>query len=149
MANQPFAITANNVSLSAATEKTLVQLKAATNVRVKVTGFTVGFAGISGTDGPVLVRLIKTTTDGTGTSATLVKLRPGTDETLQTTGTHSHSAEGSNGDVVWEDRVHPQSSKAVFFPLGLEVDMAGGSRLALKCNAPQAQTANCTMWAEE
>lgn len=149
MANQPLAVTANNISLSAATEKSVLQIVAPTHIRLKVTGFTIGFAGTSGTDGPVLVRLIRTTTAGTSTSTTPVKMRPGTDETIQSTAGRDFSAEGTNGDVVWEDRVHPQSSKSVYFPLGLEIDMAGGTRLALKCNAPQAQTANATIWYEE
>jgi hypothetical protein len=149
MSNQPLAITANNISLSAATEKSVAQIVAPTNIRLKVTGFCIGFQGTSGTDAPVLVRLIRTTTAGTGTSATLVKGRPGTDETIQSTGTYNHTVEGTNGDVMYEDRVHPQSSKTVYFPLGQEIDMAGGTRLALKCNAPQAQTANATIWFEE
>jgi hypothetical protein len=150
MAGQPLAVASGGVSLTSATEKTVIQITAAANVRVNVTGVEVGFAGTSGTDGPVQVRLIRTTTSGTaGSAPTAVKLKAGTDETVQTAAGINYSAEGSNGDVVAEWRVHPQSGMTVFFPLGQYIEVPGGGRLALKCNAPQNQTANCTLYFEE
>lgn len=150
MASQPLSVVASSVSLTATTEKTAIQITAATNVRVKATGFTLSFQGVSGTDAPVLIRLVRTTTAGTaGSSPTPVKLKDGTDETVQTSAGINYSAEGTNGNVVMETRCHPQSGIAYYFPLGQEPEVAGGGRLALKLTAPQNQTVTATLFFEE
>jgi hypothetical protein len=124
------------VALSAATAKTVIQLVAATNHRVKVLRWGVFFDGVSVSAEPVQVRLLRQTTAGTMSSLTPVKLDDSLAETLQTTAQHTATAEPTAGDVVDVVEVHPQSGYEIIYPLGQEVIIGGGDRLGIECTAP-------------
>jgi hypothetical protein len=124
------------VALSAATAKTVIQLVAATNHRVKVLRWGVFFDGVSVSAEPVQVRLLRQTTAGTMSSLTPVKLDDSLAETLQTTSQHTATAEPTAGDVVDVVEVHPQSGYEIIYPLGQEVIIGGGDRLGIECTAP-------------
>ncbi len=66
MAGIFFSVVTPVITLTGATAKTIAQVVAATNQRTNVSGFSVSFAGNSGTAVPVKVRLLKQTTAGTG-----------------------------------------------------------------------------------
>lgn len=124
------------VALAAATEKAVVQIIAPTNQRLKVKGWGVFFDGISGTEAPVVVKLVRTSTAGTFTSLTPVKLDPGVGETIQSTAGHTATAEPTSGDVLAMVEVHPQGGYEVIYPERDEIVVAGAGRLAVKCTAP-------------
>jgi len=99
--------------------KTLVQLLAPTNQKVRIHQFGVGFKGIVSTDVPVLIQLARQTTagtpGGTGGALTLVKHNSLDTETARTTAQKARpdatgwTGEPTLGDIIWEFPVHPQS----------------------------------------
>lgn len=138
------------VSLSAATVKTVVQITAPANQRVLVREISVSFKGIVNTDGPVLVEVLRQSTAGTGTSLTIVKRNSADTETIQSTALHSHSAEPTAGDVLIREEVHPQGGALnLLLPDKFPLVVPGGGRLGIRCTAPQAQTVVASIGAEE
>lgn len=127
------------VALSAATTRTVLQLRAPSNHRLKILGWAVTFDGTSPTAEPVQVRFLRQTTDGTFTGLTPVKLDDSVGETLQATGHHSAtSTEPSSGDVLKAVEVHPQSGYEDTLPYGREFIVGGGDRVGIECTAPAA-----------
>ncbi len=63
--------------------KTIMQLMAAANHRVKVKELSISFKGVSNTDAPILVEVLRQTTAGTMTALTLVKNNDADDEILE------------------------------------------------------------------
>jgi len=142
-------IPSNEVSLTAATAKTVLQIVAATNHRVKVLGIELFFKGTSTTDTPVKVRILRQTDAGTTSAATPVANDNSIDETLQTTGRHTATVEPTAGDVLKMWEVHPQSGLIYCFPIGEEIIVKGGGRLGVECTAAQAQTCAANFIFEE
>ena len=136
--------TTAEVALSAATAKTVLQLVAAANHRVKILGWGVYFDGTSSTAEPVLVRLLRQTTAGTMTSLTPVKADDSLAESLQTTAQHTASAEPTAGDVLKRINVHPQSGYEYSAPAFQEDVIGGGDRVGIECTAPA--TVNVVAW---
>jgi hypothetical protein len=124
------------VALVAATAKTVLQILAATNQAVKVLGWGVYFDGTSSTGEPVVVELIRQTTAGTMSALTAEKIDPGRAETIQTTCTHTATAEPSTTTAMTRIEVHPQSAYEKLFPFGQEIIVPGAGRLGLRCTAP-------------
>lgn len=129
-----FAQTAE-VALSAATAKTVIQLVAATNVRVKLKEWGVFFDGTSASAEPIQVRLLRQTTAGTMSSLTPVARVPIT-ETLQTTAQHTATAEPTAGDVLDVIECHPQGGYEKLFAPGDEIIIPGGGRVGIEITAP-------------
>lgn len=137
------------VALVAATEKTVLQVVGGTNVIEAIQGFDVAFDGISNTAVPVVVKLITTSTAGTGTSRTPLKTKD-TSTSLLVTGTENHSAEGANANLLKTFYIHPQAG--VVYPFNLqdsEIEIASAARLALKITAPAAVNCLATIYGEE
>jgi hypothetical protein len=111
--------------------KTLLQVVAASNHRIKILGIEVYFKGIVGTDAPIRVRILRQTTAGTMSSLTPVKNCDGDDETLQTTAQHTATAEPTAGDILKTWEVHPQTGLVFLFPMGQEIIVKGGGRLGV------------------
>lgn len=128
--------TSADVALVAATAKTVLQLVAASNHRVRVPRWGVAFEGTTTTAEPVLVRLLRQTTAGTMSAATPVKTDDSLGETLQTTAQYNASAEPTAGDVLFTWKVHPQTAYEKVYVMGTEVIIGGGDRLGIECTAP-------------
>lgn len=142
------AVTAE-VALSAATAKTVLQVVAAANHRVKVLSWGVYFDGTSSSAEPVQVRLLRQTTAGTMSALTPTKRDDSIGETLQTTAQHTASAEPTAGDVLEAKEVHPQAGYEKIYPFGGEVIIGGGDRLGIECTAPASVNARCEIVFEE
>lgn len=128
-----------NVALSAATAKTVIQLNAPANQRIKVLRVGVFFDGASTTAVPGDVQLVRKTTAGTGTALTLAKQTSADSETIQTGATENHTVEGTNTtDIIDQWKVHPQQGLDLTYAFGQEKMIVGGGRLALVCNFPAA-----------
>jgi hypothetical protein len=141
--------TTAEIALTAATAKTIMQLVAASNHRVKLLEWGVYFDGTSTTAEPVQVRLLRQTTAGTMSSLTPTKNDDSLAETLQTTAQHTATAEPTAGDVLAVLEVHPQMGYEKIFPLGSEVIIGGGDRLGIECTAPAAVNVRGYMKFEE
>lgn len=115
--------------------KTILQLIAASNHRVKNVYFTISFEGVTPTDAPIQVRILKQTTAGTSTGAlTLVKDNAADDETIQTTANYGMSAEPTASDVKHSQFIHPQGGARELGPFTIP----GGERLGIDVLAANA-----------
>jgi hypothetical protein len=125
----------DEVALTAATTRTVLQLLTAANRRTRIVGFGVFFDGTSSTNEPVVVELVRQTSAGTMSAGTAVKTRV-VAETLQNTVTHSATVEPTSTDVLERVNVHPQSGYEVRYPLGQEPVVAASTRVGVRCTAP-------------
>jgi hypothetical protein len=142
------AVTAE-VALVAATAKTVLQISAPTNIPLKLKSWGVSFDGTATTNEPVVVRLLRQTTAGTMTSLTLVKADSDRTGTIQTTATHSASAEPTAGDVLDRMDIHPQGGYVyVYAPDDCDI-IPANTRLGIECTAPQAVNVIAKMRFEE
>ena len=123
------------VALVADTAKTILQLIAPANHRLKVIGWGVFFDGTSATAQPVKVELLRQTSAGTMSANTPVKWDDSLAETLQTTAQDSATVEPSAGDILERKEVHPQTSYEKIFPLSQEPIVGGGDRIGIRCEA--------------
>ncbi len=144
-------VVANTGDISFATAtKTIMQLVAAANHRIKIERIRVSFKGQSGSEAPVLVELLRQSTAGTMTSLTLYKANDSDDETIQTTAQHTATAEPTAGDVIASQLVHPQAGYDFVFLPGRELFVKGGGRLGVRVNTPmQAGTIDVSAEIEE
>ena len=124
------------VALAAATAKTVIQIVAPSNHRVKILRWGVFFDGVSGTGEPVQIALHRQSTEGTSSALTPYKLDDSLAESLQTAGRHTATAEPTTGDLIDAIEVHPQSGYEMVFPLGQEIIVGGGDRVGIICTAP-------------
>lgn len=137
------------VALAAATAKTVVQIIAPTNHRVKILRWGVFFDGISGTAEPVQVALCRQSTAGTMSALTPVKADDSLAETLLTTAQYNATVEPTTGDVLDSVEVHPQSGYEIIYPLGQEMIIGGADRVGIVCTAPATVNARCKLIFEE
>ena len=136
------------VALAAATAKTVLQITAPTNHRVKVLGWGVFFDGVSATGVPVRVRILRQTTAGTMTSLTPLKTAPRA-ETLLTTAQHTATAEPTAGDLIDEVLVHPQQGYDVKFTPGQELVLGSTDRVGIECLSSAVINAYAKFFFEE
>ena len=123
-------------ALVAATIKTVVQIVAPANHRVKVKSWGAYFDGVSPTAEPVQVRLIRQTTAGTMSALTPTKRDNSLSETLLVTAQQNATVEPTAGDLLEAKEVHPQGGYEKIYPYGDEVIVGGGGRLGIECTAP-------------
>lgn len=124
-------------SIAAATAKTVLQLTAPTNQRLRVKGFSVTVAGVVPID--LTVRVLRQTTAGTsGTAVTPTKVEPAAAETIQSTAATNFSAEPTAGSVLMYKKL--QGSYEVKLPFGQEWPVAGGGRIGFECTSVTAAT---------
>lgn len=116
-------------------EKTLLQVVAASNHRVTIHEWSISFKGTSNTEDPILIQVLKQTSAGTMTSLTLVKANDNDDETLEVTAQHTATAEPTSGDVLDSLEVHPQTGFVWQARYGDELIIPGGDRLGWTANA--------------
>lgn len=111
---------------------TLVQAIAAANQRVLVHGCDISMNGVTSSDPPVLYEILTQTTAGTTTgSVTPGKVFPSDPETVQTTATHTASAEPTTGTVICGEYISPLTGGFIPLPKG-KIPLAGGGRLGVR-----------------
>lgn len=142
MARNNFSLTTSaEVALTAAAEKTVLQLIADTNVIVAVQEVLISFDGINNTAAPVNILIERQTSAGTATSRTPLKTKD-TSTSLSSTGSENASAEPTSGDILVTFHIHPQSGVIYSVPLpDGELEIPGGARLGLAITSPT--TINC------
>ena len=122
------------VALTAATAKTVLQVKAAANQRLRIKRWGVFFDGVAANAEPVQVRLLRQSNDGTISAITVYKQGVGS-ETIQTSA-GTLTAEATAGDVIDVAEVHPQSGYEVVIPFDMPIEVQGGTALGIECTAP-------------
>lgn len=143
------ATTEGEVALVAATAKTVLQIVAPTNQRLLLKGFSVSFDGVASTDAPVQVHLVKQTTAGTSSPGTPVRDGDPGSETIQTTSRIAITVEPTTTDILRRYEVHPQGGSIErAFDLD-NIPIPGGTRLGLRCTAPNAVNCEGFMVVEE
>ena len=136
------------IALSAATAKTVLQITAPSNQRLRVRRYSVAFDGVSATAEPVQVRVLRQTSTGTMTSLTPVKLSAGS-ESVNTTAAHTATAEPTASDVLDAFECHPQSGFDVVLPMDMPLEVPGGTRLGIEVTAPATVNVRAKFWFEE
>lgn len=142
MAYNQFDVPATTVALTAATAKSVVGVKAASNICVKVTEVSTSFDGATSSNAPAVCEFMQSTfaTNGPGTNSTSVtpaKRDTGRAETIQATAAKTWTTEPTvltlqrtldigqfNGVVVY---MHPFASPFIII---------GGQGAVLRINSP-------------
>jgi hypothetical protein len=120
-------VRANTAQVSTGTSlKTILQIVAASNHRIRVPQISVSFEGVTATDAPIQVDIYRQTDAGTMTSLTPKKDNEGDNETIQTTAQHTATVEPTKTDLLQTKFVHPQT-RADFGPFVV----IGGGRLGV------------------
>jgi len=126
--------TSGEVAMQITTRRTILQIKAAANDRLRISGWGVSFKGTSVSDAPVLVTVLRQSTAGTGltdvTATNLAKKNDGDPETIQTIILQGiGSGEPTAGALIENFEVHPQMGYRVWYPQGQEIIVPNGERL--------------------
>ena len=150
MAGIKLDITATGIQTGVAA-KTILQVGAPANQRGKLLGWSISFKGVTASDPPVRVRLLRQTSAGTFANVvTPAKHDPAYGETVQSTAHSSATAEPAAGDVIATRQVHPQGgSYTERFPYGDEVPIPGGKWVGIETLASVDIQCDADLWYEE
>jgi hypothetical protein len=146
MAALKYKVNIPSTPLTAGTAKTVCQVKAPANQRVKILGWCLSFQG-STAQLPIQVRFIRQTSSGTSlVAATPVALEPELTETIQSTcqvGSQTTQTEPSNsGGVLRTVFVPAYSGEEYLETPGNEDLVGGGGFYGLECLNPAGNTSN-------
>jgi len=120
-------------ALASTTAETVLQLLAANNHRIVVTGYSVTLAGTSPVD--LTVRVLRQTTAGTAgtTSGLIVKLDTDAAGTIQTSASTNFSVNPTGTDVLQYKKLAGGYEK--YFPLGQEIIVPEDGRIGIEVTA--------------
>jgi hypothetical protein len=149
MAGVFFTMTTGEVSLIAATAKTVIEVAAAANHRCLIHEIRVMFKGTTVANEPVTIEEIQFTGSGTGSAGTARKRMVDDSETLQTGFEYNHSAEPTGITVVSNWYIHPQSGIVQPLPINRPIPVPGGDFWGIRCTADDAVTVGVHIEAEE
>lgn len=124
----------------ASTAKTAFTVTAPANQRVVLKGIKGFGQGVSNTDAPLQVEVMTYVSISGGTAGTIVtsKKQNELSETIQSTIAGNYSAEPTYTTPVTVQTltVHPQLGLAIFWPLGDEIVIKGGTGAAIRITSP-------------
>lgn len=129
--------------------KTLIQLLAPTNQRVKIKEVGIGLHGTSNVAEPITVDLLRQTTAGTASALALAKEDDTRPEAIQTTAQQTVTAEPTAGDIIRTWTIHPQTSQVYQLPIEDEITLGGGKRLGLRVTAAATVNVDAYIRGEE
>lgn len=130
-----------DVSLSAATAKTVYGLKAPTGAIIELHEIHVDFESVTAADGPALIEIVRGAADGTGTPETPVNLKGGHTATASFTAASNYTVEPISLTVVREYQYPVQGSVDIpLAGLGSVVESAVAGFLGVRITTPQAQS---------
>lgn len=153
MADLNFQATVGEVTVTS-TAKTFILFTAPANQRLKVKGLEVFGKGIANTDTPVKIELIRAASITGGTAGTAPVVSPldgDVAETVQTAVTGNYSAEPTYNTVTVLRTLecHPQTGQVIYYPVGLEIKLKGGTVFAIRLTSNQTETMSINLIAEE
>lgn len=144
MAKLNFTIgTEGEVALVGTTEKSVLYVKSGATHQTAIFGVHVSFDGAVSGNEPVLIKLVRMTTDGTVTSVTARVLND-QDIAPQASGGKNATAEPTLGTILKVIEVHPQSGYEEHRPFDRPYLVGPGDRVGLAITAPDA--VNCVAW---
>jgi hypothetical protein len=136
------------VALVAATAKTVLSVIAPAQFGVDLIKYRIGFDGVTASAIPVVVELVTWTTDGTGTSGTVVQVY-GRSITAGFTTKYNYSAEPTTPTLIDRFTLTPNGGTLIYdFPLGTSPDTAVSNLIGIRCTAAAAVNVNATAWFE-
>lgn len=146
MAGVQWHVNSGEVALVAATAKSVLQIKAAANVRTLIRGLRFfGKQAAGGTDAVVKIRMMRTASGGafgTFTAATPGKNDPSDSETLQTTcgsnATVEPTTSTTDSGLWWE--LQPQLGLEEFLPFDQPIKVPGGTSVQFECTSSGTPT---------
>jgi hypothetical protein len=140
-------VTTSKIALSASTAKTVLQLVAASTNALRVLSWGVYFDGVDPTGAPVLCRMLRQTTAGTMSAATVVGCNNAITYTPTATAQHTATAEPTAGAVIKSVLVHPQQGYEWVAPsIEQAITVEKSTRLGWECTA--GGTVNVLAWVE-
>ena len=142
-------MTTGEVSLVAATAKTVIAVTGGTNHRSLIKTIGIFFKGTTVSNEPVTVDLIRCTSAGTGTAGAPVKVDPDMSETLQIDFVTNNSAEPSGITVLKSWYIHPQSGYEIVLPFDGPYPLPGGDFMGIRCTADNVVTVGINLEGEE
>ena len=149
MAGLMCIVTTPNVALVADTAKTVLQIAAPTNQRLKIKRWAAFCDGVAGDAVPIDAELVYQSSAGTMTSVDPKKQGNSGSETIQTTAAYNASAEPTTGDIADMAKPHPQTGYEVIIPFDMPIELAGGGRLGIVCKAAAAVNVRAKIVFEE
>lgn len=144
------AVTGGEVSLSAATAKSVVGVKAHANSGLLLAGYEVAFDGTSSTAEPVLVEICYATfaTNPPGTNSTSVTPAQelGRVMAVGATAGKNWASEPTVLTVLRERSIPAYGGTLLYdYPLGTEPDCALGEGFVIRCTAPASVAVRATL----
>ena len=133
------------VALAPATAKTVLSVIAPATFGVDLVGFRIGFDGVTAANTPVVVEIVTWTTDGTGTSGTVVQAY-GRSITAGFTTKYNYTVEPTTPTAVDRYSLTPNGGAIVYdYPRDRTPDTAVSNVIGIRLTAAQAVNVNATM----
>lgn len=133
------------VLLTAATAKTVLAVIAPAQFGVDLVGFRLGFDGVTAANTPVVVEIVTWTTDGTGTSGTVVQAY-GRAITAGFTTKYAYSVEPTTPTLVDRYSLTPNGGAIVYdYPRDRTPDCAVSNLIGIRLTAAQGVSCNATL----
>lgn len=147
-----FTVTTTEVIIPANSPKTGLQITApSSNQRILTLGYALTFDSKSVTAEPGWLSLQRQTSIGTMTGLTPVRDDNGLPETIQSSASFnalSEPASSING-LIKRIQIHPQQGYEFIYPMGRELPIRGGERLAIVATMPDTVNGVFWFWGEE
>lgn len=133
--------------------KTVFTVSAPTNQRVVFKGISGWGQGTTNTDSPLQIEIITYASISGGTPGSVVSSKKQNEltESIQSTVAGNYTAEPTytTGVTVKTLTLHPQLGLCIFWPLGDEIVIKGGTGLAVRVTSPQGDKAAFSIELEE
>ncbi len=131
--------TDESYQLTINTTETLLQILAGSSNPISIRGIRFTTKGTDALGEPILLQLLRQTTAGTASSATIAKTN-GTTATIQATAQKTFTAEPTASDIVRMWEVHPAGGGVdLWIPPGV-IEVNGAARIALRVIVPNASS---------
>lgn len=138
------------VALVAATAKTVAAIITPSTRRCRLIAIELGAQSVTQTDVPMLLEVVRFTTDGTGTAVTPQALDPGNPAAILTSKKNYSADPTGSPTTVWNNRFSPIGNTLIKeIPMTREIYAAISSVLGLRITAAQAQSVSGVLVYEE
>lgn len=139
-----YVVHSRNETLAAGTAETLLVVAAAGRIRVVAWG--ISLAGVTASEVPGDIELIRVTSDPTGSAFTPVKLDPA-DNAAASTAKNQITVEPTYGDILHPVQLTPNGGlfEVEYAPDRRPV-VADSTRIGIRANFAAAQTTGGTAW---